>query len=333
MANQKEIARLANVSQSVVSRVLSGRNHDRPIAAETIARVREIAAALNYRPNQAARMLLGVESRLIGVIVRSFDDQYLSKVLDELNKRAVPSGYTLLVVGFANGQFDRNEIQLLRNYRPDAFFVIGSTDFSRWDDSFFEPEKPVIQIGVPNTDPRVISCSMDEREAARRIVAHLADLGHKAVGIVGDNSPAARLRTTLLKEALVERGLTCSLPCCFMSERRDRGAGNEAAAYFLDGSVRPHWPSAVIAVEDLIALAFIRCLADAGIEVPRDLSVASYDDIDLAVLFRPSLTTIQQPVRSLAAAGMDMITGTAPRQPVLLPPVLKERESTAAPGA
>src|SRR5436190_2710569 len=100
MANQKEIARLASVSQSVVSRVLSGRNTDRLIAPKTAARVKEIAQALNYQPNQAARMLGGGQTRLIGVIVRSFEDQYLTRVLEELNKRALESGYALIVVGF-----------------------------------------------------------------------------------------------------------------------------------------------------------------------------------------------------------------------------------------
>lgn len=331
MANQKEIARLANVSQSVVSRVLSGRSKDRPISEQTVARVRQIAEALDYQPNQAARMLVGGKTRLIGVIVRSFDDQYLTKILQELNKRALRSGYTLLVVGFENGEFDAKEIRLLCNYRPDAFVVIGSTDFAKWDGAFFKDEKPVIQIGVPAHDPRVISCGIDEREAARLIVTHLAELGHRTVGVIGDNSAASRLRLAIVKEALALQGLACLLPCCFMSQQRDTAAGTDAAAYFLDDSVRAHWPTAVVALEDLVALAFIRRLGDAGVAVPAALSVASYDDIESAVLVRPALTTIHQPVQSLAGAGMDMITGTSERASVLLTPTLQVRESTAAP--
>jgi len=304
---------------------------DRPIAPETETRVRRIAAALNYQPNQAARMLLGGETGLIGVIVRSFDDQYLTKILQELNTRALQSGYTLLIVGFEKGEFDAKEIRLLCNYRPDAFVVIGSTDFSRWNKSFFEANKPVIQIGVPAHDTRVISCGMDERAAAELIVGHLAELGHRSVGVLGDNSTASRLRLALLKEALAARGLVCALPCCFMSERQDAAAGEDAARYFLDPSVRSNWPTAVVALEDLIALAFIRRLGDAGVSVPATLSVASYDDIECAALVRPSLTTIHQPVRSIAGAGMDIITGGGARTSVLLPPDLKIRESTAAP--
>lgn len=329
MANQKEIARLANVSQSVVSRVLSGRNTDRLIAPKTVARVKEIAEALNYQPNQAARMLVGGQTRLIGVIVRSFEDQYLTRVLEELNKRALESGYTLIVVGFQKGEFDAREIRLLCNYKPDAFVIIGSTNFGTWDASFFQPEKPVIQIGVPAGDPRVISCGIDEREAAQMLVAHLADLGHRTLGVLGDTSAASRLRLALLKEAAIARGLTCSLPCCFLSERRGAAAGGEAAEYFLDNSVRPNWPTAVVALEDLIALAFIRGLGDKGVGVPAALSVASYDDIESAVLVRPALTTIHQPVRHLASAGMDIVMGKAPRTSVLLSPMLQVRESTA----
>jgi DNA-binding LacI/PurR family transcriptional regulator len=81
----------------------------------------------------------------------------------------------------------------------------------------------------------------------------------------------------------------------------------------------------------MVALSFIRKLGEAGITVPRDLSVASYSDIEYAALARPSLTTIRIPVSSLAAAGMDIVTGVQPRVSVLLPPGLKVRESTAAP--
>jgi LacI family transcriptional regulator len=333
MANQKEIARLANVSQSVVSRVLAGRNSQRPVSEATISRVKQIAQALNYQPNQAARILVGAQTKLIGVIVRSFEDQYLTKILEELNTRALEAGYTLIVVGFRKGEFDSMETQLLCSYRPAAFVVIGSTDFRNWDPAFFQADKPVIQIGVPASDPRVISCGIDEPDAARLIVQHLAGLGHRTVGVIGDSNAASHLRLALLKAELAAHGLTCSLPCCFMSSHQDAAAGTDAAGYFLDKSVRPNWPTAIVALEDLIALAFIRRLGDAGIGVPADLSVASYDDIETAVLVRPSLTTIHQPVRNLAGAGMDMVTGRAPRASVMLPPVLQVRESTAPPRA
>jgi len=331
MSSQTEIARLAQVSQSVVSRVLNGRAKEFGIAGDTVSRVRLIADALKYRPNQAANMLLGRQTKLVGVIVRSFEDPFLTNILEELNKRALQAGYMLLVVGFEHGEFNAEEIQLLEGYRPDAFIVIGTTDFRLWDENFLNNGKLILQIGHPVADARVISCGTDELVAADLLIDHLVGLGHKAFGLIADTTAAGRWRLGHLKSVLLKRGLTVSRPCVFQAESDAAPAGFEAAAHFLDPSVRASWPTAVIVTGDLTALAFIRRLGENGIEVPTTMSVASYDDIDFAALARPSLTTINQPVRSLAATSMEMITGDRTRASVVLPPVLQVRESTEAP--
>lgn len=324
-----EIARLAKVSQSVVSRILGGRAKEFGIADDTVARVRQIADAMNYQPNQAAHMLLGRKTKLIGVIIRSFEDQFLATVLDELNRRALQAGFALLVVGLKDGEFNATEIRLLASYRPEAFVVVGSVDFSRWDESFLGGDKLIIQIGSPVADPRIITCGTDEAAAARAIVRHLTELGHRRFGIVGDATGPSRLRATAIKAALSEHHMAVPLPYAYLSEAVSTAAGVDGAKYFLHDTARAHWPSAIVATGDLIALSFLRTIGDAGLTVPRDLSLASYNDIELAALARPSLTTIHQPVRHLAATAMEMITASAVRRSVVLPPELRVRESTA----
>lgn len=323
-----DIARLANVSQSVVSRVLTGRAREFGIAEETISRVREIADALKYQPNQAARMLLGRETRLVAVIVRSFEDHFLGTVLEELNARALDAGYTLIVVGFKNGEFNPQEISLLQSYRPDAFIVVGSTDFSTWNKEFLSAGKLIIQIGKPVEDDRIIACGTDETEAARLIVDHLEQLGHRSFGIVADSTPVSRLRARQLREILQSRKLQIPRPYSFLSDQESIAAGVDAADYFLQSRNRSDWPTAIIATGDMIALPFVRRIEESGIAVPGFASVASYNDIVPAALARPALTTIRQPVRRLAAISMDIVVGSAPKQSVVLSPELKVREST-----
>lgn len=329
MASQKEIARLAKVSQSVVSRVLTGNAKAFGIADATIERIRSIAEALDYRPNQAANMLLGRQTRLIGVIVRSFEDQFLATVLEEMNACALRAGYTLLVVGLESGEFNAKEIRLLESYRPDAFVVLGTTDFSTWDNTFLDVGKPIIQIGQTVDDPRITTCGTDEPEAARLLVEHLTGLGHTRIGIIGDNTPASSQRAARIREAMHAAQLPISLPFCYLSEKVSAAAGQDAAHYFLQDSDFSAWPTVFISTGDLIALSFIRHLSDAGIEVPSMLSVASYNDIDTASLTRPSLTTVRQPIRKMGRTGMDIAIGNLPLTSVTLPPVLKVRESTA----
>jgi Transcriptional regulators len=331
MASQKDIARLAQVSQSVVSRVLNGRARDFGISEDTIARIRAIADALDYQPNQVARMLLGRETRLVAVIVRSFEDHFLGTMLEELNARALAAGYTLLVVGFKDGQYNWDEIRLLQSYRPDAFIVVGSTDFASWDKEFLSSGKLIIQVGKPTDDERIISCGTDEAAAARLLVDHLVGLGHATFGIVGDATAVSRLRTQALKQALRERGLAAPPSYSYLSDQQSIAAGTDAGAYFSQDRNRTNWPTAIVATGDLIALSFIRRIAEDGVTVPDFVSVASYNDIVSAALSRPSLTTIRQPVRRLAAASMDIVIGNAPRKSIVLPPELAVRESTAPP--
>jgi DNA-binding LacI/PurR family transcriptional regulator len=191
MASQNEIAKRAGVSQSVVSRVLNGRAKEFGITAETVQRVTALAVSFGYRPNPAASMLLGGASKLVGVVVRSFDDPYLAAILQELNRGALAAGRTLLVAGMEGDARQRaDEIRLLQHYRPDALIVVGSTDFSQWADDLFVPGKPVVQIGLPVADPRVVSCGLDEAAAAQEIVRHLHESGHHRCGSATRPRPA-----------------------------------------------------------------------------------------------------------------------------------------------
>ncbi|WP_438479073.1 LacI family DNA-binding transcriptional regulator [Oleiharenicola lentus] len=328
MASQNEIAHLANVSQSVVSRVLNGRAAQFGIATETAARITAIAAQLGYRPHPAATMLLGGASKLVGVVVRSFDDPFLAAILQELNRRALASGHTLLVIGLEGDERQRTEeVRLMQRYRPDALIVVGSTDFSAWSDDLFTPGKTVVQIGLASADPRVITCGIDETAAAAALVQHFHDAGHRHFALIGDFTAASHARVSLLRATLHELAATETHVSEFLSPREGTEAGTDGAQFLLanDAATRA---TAAIATGDSIALGLLHTLAQHAIAVPETIAVASYDDVPMAVLMRPALTTIRQPARDLAATAMAIVTGDAPRAPVLLRGELIVRESS-----
>jgi LacI family transcriptional regulator len=331
MASQTEIARLAGVSQSVVSRVLNGRAAEFGIPAETVARITALAAKLGYRPNPAASMLLGGASKLVGVVVRSFDDPFLAAILQELNHRALAAGYTLLVIGLEGDDQQRaREVKLVQHYRPDALIVVGTTDFQAWGDELFPAGKPVVQIGLPSSDPRVVCCGIDEAAAATDLVQHLHAAGHRRLGLVGDNTAASHARVQLLRAALGDLAGPTALAGAYLSPLEGAEAGADATRFFLAQPAGEIRTTALIVTGDLIALGLIRTLRENGIAVPASLAIASYDDVPVAALMRPALTTIRQPARDLAAAAMAIITGDAPRTPVRLRGELIIRESTRA---
>jgi len=319
---------MSKVSQSAVSRILNGRAQEFGIPDEIADRVRVIAEALNYKPNLGAQMLLGRQTKLIGVVVRSFEDRFLAALLDELNTRALEAGYVLLVVGLKNGQYNARETDLLRTYRPDAFVIVGTTDFTRWDSDFLDCGKLIIQIGMPVDDPRVLTCGTDELQAAQSLVKHLIDLGHRSFGILGDCTITSRMRLNHVKALLRDHAAGVSTPCLYLSELESTEGGRDCAEYLLRDIPRAHWPTALIATGDMIALSMMRCLTEKGVAVPGELSIVSTGDIDFAALASPSLTTVHQPGREMAAASIEIITGALPRESRLLPTQLMARESS-----
>mgnify|MGYP001811017981 CR=1 FL=1 len=326
MASQNEIARRAGVSQSVVSRVLNGRAAEFGIAAATVARVEAVAAEPGYRPDPAATMLLGRASRLVGVVVRSFDDPFLAAILQELNRGALAAGCTLLVTGLEDGG-RADEVRQLQRYRPDALIVVGTTEFSGWSDALFPAGRPVVQIGLPSGDPRIVTCGIDEPAAAGALVAHLRARGHRRIGLLGDRTAASRARLPLLSAALAAGTdpLTPALAWLDGAEGFEAGAAGAAPLLALPEAQRP---TAVIATGDLIALGLIRALSERGCAIPATMAVAGYDDVPLAAWLRPALTTIRQPARGLAFAAMAIATGAAPRATLRLSGELVVREST-----
>jgi LacI family transcriptional regulator len=332
MASQTEIARLAGVSQSVVSRVLNGRAAQFGIAADTAARVATLAARLGYRPDPAARMLLGGASKLVGVVVRSFDDPFLAVILQELNRRSLASGHTLLVVGLEGDDAHRaEEVRLVQRYRPDALIVVGSTDFGGWPPDLFPTGQPLVQIGLPSPDPRVVSCGLDEVAAAAALAHHLHARGHRRFALVGDACAASHARARLLRAALRDLPGPVVLAADFLSPHAEADAGAHGATFLLDETTVGPRPTAVLATGDLIALGILRTLRERGIHVPDTMVVAGYDDLPVAAWVSPALTTLRQPVRELAAAAMAIATGEAPATPVLVPGELIIRASTTPP--
>jgi len=180
-------------------------------------------------------------------------------------------------------------------------------------------------------DPRVISCGTDEPKAAKLLVKHLYDLGHRRFGIIGDNSAVSRLRMNLFKMGLKEQPEPVAIPCVYLSDLKSTAAGIDCADHLMTDVMPAHWPTALIVTGDMIALGVLRRLSERGVSVPGTVSVASVGDIDFSSLVSPSLTTVHLPVRDMAASSIQMIAGSLPHKSLLLAPQFMARESTGRP--
>jgi DNA-binding LacI/PurR family transcriptional regulator len=327
-----DVAAAAGVSRTTVSFVLNERAGVK-IPDETRRRVLAAAAQLDYHPNSVARQLAGGASRALGLVLRQTPEQVandgvLAETLRGLSTAARAANHRVLVETLAPG--DGHYANLLRSGRTDGLIVSGP----RYDDEELvelvrDGFPVVIQGSLPGLD--VPSVDVDNEAGARLAVEHLLALGHRRIACI-TNAPlaytAASERLTGYREALAAAGLADD-PDLIAEGAFDAPSGHRAMAEILARTT----PDAIFVASDVVAIGAIAGLRDAGLSVPRDISVVGFDAIPLAAYLDPPLTTIRLPAYDLGlAAGraiLERIAGRPVAARTLLPTELIVRASTA----
>lgn len=318
------MARLAGVSAATVSRVLS-----RPdvVAASTRLAVMEAVAATGYRVNHAARNLRKQRTGVVVALVPNLANPFFSRILDGMGRELAQAGYDLLVADTLDAQGRHRMLQRFQDpSRADGIILLdGMVPQGRLLQHDDIP--PVITAceWIEGADlPRVM---LDNRKGGQLAIAHLRGLGHARIGVIG-GPPGNVLHKHRLEGAQAGGSDLILFQGDFTLQ-----AGQRAAAEFL--AMPPgSRPTAIFAFSDEMACTFMAGLRRAGIEVPRDVSVIGFDDIELASHLNPALTTIRQPKRDLgrnaARVILDRIEGRPVAPLTMLEPQLMVRE-TAGP--
>jgi LacI family transcriptional regulator len=339
MASITEVARLAGVSAATASRVVSA--SDYPVSAPTRERVLEAARTLDYVPNALARGLLKSTIPVVGVIVHDITDPYFSEIVRGVEDAASPAGY--LVITCSSDRIAEREnsyVRLLRSMRAATLIFAGSG----LDDPALNEEMPkhvaamrAYGAAVVHLSPHAFGepeVSVDNAGGIASMVAALVGLGHRGIAFLAGPTSlyVARQRLEGYRHGLTEAGLG-------FDERLvvSTAFNQEGGALGVDTLLGRETPfTAICCASDLLALGALRRLAERGIEVPRDVSVAGFDDIQTAAMTAPSLSTVRLPLHEIGRLGFAfaerLLAGGRPGHRVL-PTELVMRESTAAPPA
>lgn len=299
-STQKQIAARLGVSQSLVSRALSGNAREIGAADVTIKKIQRVAAEWNYQPSATALALLGAPTRTIGVIVKTFDDPYFGKLIGALQSLARDSGHSLLLTGSS-----KEDLIGLQKHRVDGVIIVGSDFLPEGLNLFAQEGMSIAQIGTGTVSPGAIQIYMDEESAIREMVNYLAGLGHREIGCVAKETNSNLRRADILRQDLQDRGFSVRKKAFISFKGSDEGVAKYAAKALVG---LDRMPTAVIATEDSIALALLREFYEAGIRAPKDLSLSGIDDISASAQSIPPLTTIRQPIPEMAAAAFRAIT-------------------------
>ncbi|WP_441800464.1 LacI family DNA-binding transcriptional regulator [Leifsonia sp. RAF41] len=321
-----DVARLAGVSQQTVSRVVNGHTN---VAPEIRERVERAIAQLRYRRNSAARSLATSRSMNLGVLSYALAVHGPALALFGIADEARRSGYATSLVSIA--EVDRASIKAgldsLVDDGVDAIVVLAPMTAAAEVLQRLDADVPVVRFeqGSP-AGPATVS--IDETLGAQVATRHLLDLGHRTVHFVGGPegwmASEARRRGWQTELALAGRPAPTEFASPDWSAESGYRAGVEIAA---DRSI-----TAVLAINDAMALGVIKALEDRGVRVPADVSVVGFDDRDESAFFRPALTTVRldftevgrRAVESVLRALRGEMADTIP----LIQPELKVRDST-----
>jgi DNA-binding LacI/PurR family transcriptional regulator len=304
-ATMKDIARVAGVSQSTVSRILNDAPLVVPVSPETRARVLAAAAELSYRPNPLARGLRGAPTMLLGAIVRDITDPFFAGAIDALSIEARQRGYSV-VLGHARSQADEALAlaAVLEARQCDAIVIVGDVrNEPRLLEDLRSVRVPVVALWHGSRHDGFVTVNVDNRGGVEAAVDHLVELGHTRIAFVGDPVLGdIQERQAAFEDALAKHGI--ALPDEYVQHVRNTPAGGEAAFASLQELATP--ATAVAAATDVLAIGILHAAFERGLRVPNDLSVVGFDDIPLAAATVPALTTVRNPVADMIAAAVEL---------------------------
>jgi DNA-binding LacI/PurR family transcriptional regulator len=340
----RDVARQSGYSVSTVSIVLNEAPLANHLRIDTRRRIREVAERLGYRPHVFARSLRNQRSNTIGVVVFDLSDPFCTLILRGIDKRLQPTNYLPVVMDAHN---DRNRfgryLEMLIDRRVEGLIVVANWLFVRIDalKGLIKQGLPTVVVGRDFHRSGIRSILVDNEAGGYLALKHLYKLGHRDIAfILGPKQLADTSRRWAgMQRFAKEVGLTIRPSLVMeMTGSSDPLSGFTAGAELTGQLLRvKNGFTAIAAFDDMTAFGAIRALSERGRRVPNDCSVVGFDDIPMATLASPSLTTIRQPMLEMGMFASEAIWKTlmgAPSEhrdnPKLVDPTLEVRQSTQA---
>jgi DNA-binding LacI/PurR family transcriptional regulator len=322
--NAMEVARLAGVSQSTVSRVFTPGSS---VSEKARRRVLEAAKELGYRPNALARGLIMNKTNMIGLVMADIHNPFYPEVLDKFTKGLHEKGYHVLFVQTKNDEIQQDEISQFLEYNVAGVIVTDALLSSNVVSQFSENNIPVILFNRYTKDFSCHFVCCDNYSAGKKIGEYLFKKGHRRFAYIAGrmNTSTSRDREIGFREALCQRGIE---PVVEVGDYTYEG-GYRAALRLLK---EDHPPDAIFCANDIMALGAIDAAKSLEVSIPEEVSIMGFDDITMASWPPYSLTTWQQPVDEMIEATIHTLLSQINGEregpvSVLLPGSLIERRS------
>jgi LacI family transcriptional regulator len=325
----KDVAAATGLSPAAVSYAMRGVQ----TSPETQERVRQAAEELGYTGNAVARALARGRTGLVGVLSGSLQDLSEQRFIETLG-RQLGRHDLHMVVADARGEPDRERMlaRQLADQLVDGL-VISPLDPSSGSWAEIGEALPIVTVGDALAGPTVGEVLFDNRSGVGTVLEHLHALGHRRIAVLTPSRPSTPDRPA--ERVVAEKCAALGMEATVVNTRHSMEEATEAAATLLARDPRP---TAVFCLSDSIACGVYAAAAGCGLEIPRDLSVAGYDDHPIARVVAPPLTSVDWGLADVATAAAGLLAAAVEGRPrarsrarVRVSPALVERASTAAP--
>jgi LacI family transcriptional regulator len=333
MISIKDIARIAGVSPSTISRVV---NQKKYVKSEIRERVLALVKETGYVPNNAARSMVLKRTFTVGIVIPDTFNMFQRQLFSIIERSLDEFGYHTLFF-FVKWE-DESEQRCLRRIKAeklDGLIMLHEVTHPEFYAHLSEGSIPAVLCTFARDELGLHSVHVDEESAARTATEHLIRLGHRHIGLItGMHFSFGEQRAAGYRAALAAAGLPVEedrLVVVPSYSTEDGRAGMRALL------ARGAPLGAVFAATDELAIGAIRALYDLGLKVPRDVSVVGFDDIDIAAYLTPGLTTIRQPIREMGTRTAEILSRLIEGKAVeegrsTFGYELVERESSGRPG-
>ncbi len=300
-----DVAREAGVSMATVSRVVNNNPNVKP---QTRKKVFEAIERLGYRPNAVARGLASKKTTTVGVVIPDISNSIFSEVARGIEDIANMYHYNIILCN-ADKKKDKEirVINTLLEKQVDGLLFMGGAVTDEHIQAFKTSSVPIVLCATADENKMIPSVDIDHEGAAFDGVNVLIQNGHRDIAMISGSlqDPAnGYARYQGYKRALETAGIPVREDYVRIGNYRYE-SGVEATKYFLG---LPQRPSAIFAATDEMAIGAIHTLQDNGLRVPEDVSVISVDNIRMASMVRPTLTTVAQPMYDIGAVSMRLLT-------------------------
>lgn len=307
--NIKDIARLAGVGVSTVSRVIN----DHPdVKDETREKILKIIRESNYIPNNSARILKKNNTNNIGVLVKGVFNPFFSEMINIIGNRINEAGYTMILQqnDYATEDDVDNLIAFVKEKRLQGIICLGGNFLNINDESFQFLDIPVVLTSVntlsKESKSKFSSIGIDNVLAAKASIQYLIDKGHRNIGILlGEKNDVgiSGLRLEGYKKALEENNIPYSEENVFI------GDYDYSGAYRVTKEIINNRKdiTAIFSISDIMAVGAAKSVIDQGLQVGEDISIMGFDGMDISKYYNPGITTVKQPKKNMANNSIDLL--------------------------